>query len=330
MKKNYPAIFIILVLMDTYFDAIYCINLQRCPDRKKHMEEQFAKMGCKNYQFVEAVDQDDIAVKRAYKNGLVLTQTPCFRCHQMGCAHKNKQLLPSQVANWLSYRKVWRLILQNNVKKALICEDDLVFMPYTDKVIENIFSPKGLKRRGISFDNATLVRLGWMKSKQHQWTGEIRVKKMVKMANPCHAISYKMAEKLDSGLSMIDTTSDGYIHEKIGKQYRHYTVLPPIAYELSFGNNPEFRSEIIPKERFIDNLNKKLVKETNEEKKKDLEKKIDEEKIHLKKNNRTMTTKNKLFGFSNYKHPRILSRKLKAKKNLSTRPVRNPNKIGSK
>ena len=223
--------------MDDFFDVIYCINLKRCHDRREHMIEQFKKIGIDKYQFIEGVDKNDPLVKKT-----------------MVYQHVNKKLSPSQIGNWLSYRKIWKDMVANKYQLALICEDDLFFMNYTSKVINSVFSNAGRKKYGLRLDQPSLIRLGWLKSSDHQFQGQVRLNKKVKMSNPCHAINLGMAKKLDAHLQKIDTTSDIYIHSRIGPRYNHHTVFPPIAYELSYNKEPKFRSEISPKPRFINKL----------------------------------------------------------------------------
>lgn len=233
--------------MDGIFDAIYCINLQRCQDRRQHMIREFARIGVKNYQFLEAIDKTDPRVKKLMKSGKVFRYPPCFRCKRISCRHKNKKLMPSQVANWLSYQKVWRDIIRNKYQFCLICEDDLHFMKYIHQVVQQALTPEGRKRYGISLEAPTLIRLGWLKSMDHHFNGKIRIRKTIKWANPCHAINLAMARKLDQidkpGFQ-IDCTSDGHIHNRVGRRFNHYTIFPPIAHELSFGKNAKFPSEI--------------------------------------------------------------------------------------
>jgi GR25 family glycosyltransferase involved in LPS biosynthesis len=259
--------------MNSYFDQVYCINLSRCPDRKSHMINEFSKIGLSKYTFIEAIDSNDPIVLHAYQSGLVFKSPPCFRCKKFVCDHPNKKLLPSQIGNWHSFMKVWKDIIEKGYQKCLICEDDLVFMPYTHKVLETIFNPANLKKYNINFELPTLLRLGWLKSNEHKLSN-IEFKNVVKMSNPCHMITLEMAKKLLDNLKIIDTTSDIYIHDIIGKTVNNYSIFPPIAYELSYGQNSKFASEIIPKKHFLNKLEKDIQNTTNPQKKLELKKKL--------------------------------------------------------
>jgi len=167
--------------MDNIFDAVYCINLKRCLDRREHMIKEFDKIGIKNYQFVEAVDKTEPLVRKTMASSFVHKFPPCFRCKKMFCNHENKKLLSSQIGNWLSYMKVWRDIIKNNHKFCLICEDDLCFTDYAVKVMLQTLTPHGRKQKSISLDSATLIRLGWLKSRQHNFrNNKIRITKALR------------------------------------------------------------------------------------------------------------------------------------------------------
>jgi len=71
----------------------------------------------------------------------------------------------------------------------------------------------------------------------------------------------------------------------------HYTILPPIAYELSFGSNPKFRSEIRPKKAFVKKLKKDLQSSSDPETRHELQKKIILEEQIIKNRNSALKSK---------------------------------------
>jgi len=304
--------------MDDYFDVIYCINLKRCFDRKIHMIEQFKKIGINKYQFIEGVDKDDPLVKKTMESGMVFNSPPCFRCKKMVCQHDNNKLNPGQIGNWLSYQKIWKDMIKNQYQLSLICEDDLVFLNYTPKVMESVFSPNGKKKYGLRLNQPTLIRLGWLKSSDHQFKGQVRLNKAIKMSNPCHAINLAMAQKLVGHLQQIDCTSDIYIHARIAPKYNHHTVFPPIAYELSYCKDPQFRSEIIPKPRFVDKLLKDFKNIVGVEAKKALSKIIQTE-ISILPSRKRGRFRN-LLSAPKPKSKKIILKKLPAKKLTTKKP----------
>jgi len=230
--------------MDALFDKVYCLNLRRCPDRRDHMIREFAKLGISKYTFFDATDKDSPEVREAFRSGFVDNRRRLL-----------KPLRPSEVGNFLSFRKIFRDIIRNNIKFALICEDDLNFMPYAKKVLMQVLSANHMKHYGINLQYPTLIRLGWKKGADHHYNGNIEVIPYTRISNPCFAINLEMAKKLDANLRSITTPSDVYIHKIISPQFKHHTIFPPIAHDLSQSANPKFRSEILPKNRSpIDNI----------------------------------------------------------------------------
>ena len=221
--------------MNNLFDKVYCLNLVRCTDRREHMIKEFEKIGITKYQFFEATDKDSPEVKHAFKSGFVNNSYRPLN-----------PLSRSEVGNFLSFRRIFKDIIRNNIKFALICEDDLNFMPYTQTVLSAVFSPHGMKKYGFNLHEPTLIRLGWKKCSDHHYNGHVRVQPYVIISNPCFAINLEMAKKLDSNLHQINTPSDVYIHRILSPHYNHHTVFPPIAHDLTRSSNPKFRSEIRP------------------------------------------------------------------------------------
>ena len=55
------------------FDKVFCINLERSIDRKKHMEEQFSKNNIKA-QFVIGVDANSEIIDEHLKNNQIVIE----------------------------------------------------------------------------------------------------------------------------------------------------------------------------------------------------------------------------------------------------------------
>lgn len=82
------------------FDAMYCINLQSRPDRKKRCQEIFSHFNM-NVNFIDAI------------NGNGLKNVGSLKPGAAGCC--------------LSHKMIYEDILKNNIKTALIMEDDVEF-----------------------------------------------------------------------------------------------------------------------------------------------------------------------------------------------------------
>jgi len=88
--------------LNNYFDRIFIINLEKRTDRKQHCEEQM-KLHNFTAEFIDAIDGKDLKGNN-YMTG-----------PEQGC--------------YLSHRKVWEIVLKENISNALIVEDDFEFHP---------------------------------------------------------------------------------------------------------------------------------------------------------------------------------------------------------
>ncbi len=234
------------------FDHIYVINLKRCLDRKTHTLREFARVGIKAYEFIEAVDKDDPEVEQWMQSGNVTSFPPCFRCGQNRCHCANNILISQQIGNWCSFIKVWKDMLDKNYDFCLICEDDLKFTHHFNESIQTLFSLESFEKYKINKHQPLLIRLGKGLEKAHK-------KKIFKkhyftqdktMSNPCFAINRAMAKLLLENAYKINHTSDVYIHEQIIQQHpeiQHFTAMPIPVSELSSCGKIKFYSEIRPK-----------------------------------------------------------------------------------
>jgi len=86
--------------MNEYFDKIYCINLERRPDRKAESQAQFDALGL-DVEFIKAVDGKELAPPDKINTG------------ELGCI--------------LSHVKIYKDAEAKGYKRILILEDDCVF-----------------------------------------------------------------------------------------------------------------------------------------------------------------------------------------------------------
>lgn len=95
---------------------IIIINLKRTADRKKHMENKMKKLNLSNYIFFEAVDGKHDLHKYNYKI-MDIWFDP----------HNKTYINEGEIGCALSHHLVWKYIVENNISKALILEDDTIF-----------------------------------------------------------------------------------------------------------------------------------------------------------------------------------------------------------
>jgi GR25 family glycosyltransferase involved in LPS biosynthesis len=95
-----------------HIDKVYIINLKRRADRKKLIIQELAKVGIKNYEFINAVDGNHAETKEKYKK-LKKNKSKIKSAGHLGCL--------------LSHKKVLKKAYSSNFKQVLILEDDIFF-----------------------------------------------------------------------------------------------------------------------------------------------------------------------------------------------------------
>ena len=105
------------------WDKIYIINLKRRLDRKNDMINKLEKACITNYEFIEAVDGQDIEIINQYNK--IKNNTDIINVGHYACL--------------LSHIKVITLAKQNNFNNIMILEDDVIF---NNNFINNIFKIK--------------------------------------------------------------------------------------------------------------------------------------------------------------------------------------------
>ena len=143
-------------------------------------------------------------------------------------------LIPAQVATCVTYKRLWRTLTNEGVGTALVIEDDVVFTEYAPRTASQLLADGWLEKAGFTPDREVLLRLGWALGREHR--DKRRAKLLageVRMANPCFAVTHALAERLATGDDRVDTTADIILHDRVGSQVSSYTVMPPLAFDLS-------------------------------------------------------------------------------------------------
>lgn len=136
--------------------ALFYINLNSRTDRYKHVLDEIEKINYpknKVYRF-EAIDGSlennyDESVKKVFKNVNYLYY-PSY----------NKVM-----ANQLSHIKILELMISKNIEKAIICQDDVVFIPefstYLKKVLSNLPEDAEFVQLGMNKYSVRDVVVSW-------------------------------------------------------------------------------------------------------------------------------------------------------------------------
>ena len=132
-------------VIDDLFDQVYVISLPTSSDRRAHIQQHFAEIGLMRYRFINAYAADSKEVERAFESGQVKSYPKCFRCNKLRCENDdcNNTLIAPQVANFLTYLKLWGEIA-NAHQRALVLEDDIVFEKHAERsftLLVHICSP---------------------------------------------------------------------------------------------------------------------------------------------------------------------------------------------
>lgn len=103
--------------INEYFDKVYVLTLKRASDRHQFIEKSLIGL---DYEFVYGVD------KKEHPDVFLLSQydDELTRKNKL----KNSSIRLSEIAISLSHRKVYQKIIDDNVQRALVFEDDAFFI----------------------------------------------------------------------------------------------------------------------------------------------------------------------------------------------------------
>jgi collagen beta-1,O-galactosyltransferase len=105
--------------INDYFDQVYCLNLDRRPDRMERMKKRFEYFGIEFKRFSavngKAMSDDEYAKYKLYK----------------------KKLSKAELACTLSHKKIYEDALEKGYEKILVLEDDARFVAnFLDRIQE--------------------------------------------------------------------------------------------------------------------------------------------------------------------------------------------------
>ncbi len=239
-------------------DKVYVINLKKDSARRLHVDKQFKKKQI-TYEFVDAVSHNDNEVKEMYRDNKVAFFPPCFRCKKEFCDHENNYLAPKQVANFLSFNKVFKLIQKDKIKTAIIFEDDFKFKFFSNLSFKHL--EVFIKQNKLLQSNEPLLfRIGSHTRVNKKYylkffllNKSTFLKNNINMANPCLIVNSEFADEFLNNFENIYTTSDNFIHRFLSKKsnVKDYSLYPFPIKQLSYGNKKNyFESSINPTNDF--------------------------------------------------------------------------------
>lgn len=220
-------------------EKIFCINVLENTQRKQFMLKQFEELKIENnkIQFIEAVTPNSEEYKVALNEKKITNSVD-----------KRKQI---EQAISLSHRKVWKTIQNENIKIALVIEDDIEF---------NIEFLKGCKTK-VNVDHLTEKKyyVHFLSSypnkimKHYKDTNEPSLQRNnIKYGMGSYLIGHHGAEELskEEYFFPIKKPADDYMWDiKSFSKHRHEFALVPLVCQnasqpktIWFENNSNFKS----------------------------------------------------------------------------------------
>ena len=238
------------MILNSFFDKIYVINLKESEDRKNHIIEEFKKNNITNYEFFEATHFNEPSVSELSNSNKVISFPPCFRCLKNRCSCENNFLTKFQIANWLSYIHLFNKILESEHNFVLICEDDIVFTKHAQHICNSLLNKNLFRKKQINLNYPLLIKMGaaFDYGTHYLFNPPIYIKNYA-LSNPCFAVNKAMIKIFLYNLKVIDYHSDVYFHKQIPAKFniQMFTMKPFPVYELSFVKNmKKFNSLVRP------------------------------------------------------------------------------------
>jgi hypothetical protein len=243
------------------FEEIYCLTLRSETNRHSHFIQELDKVGIEDYEVVYGVTPEDEVVKNAYRENRVLSFPPCFRCGKDSCCCENNILIPSQIANYISFLNVFEKAINSERNTFLLIEDDVEFEDYADELAEHAFDSRSFKSLQLYSPKPTIIGLGQnyfgtapkesrTYNGRHHWTGN----EPGSLCNVLFGFNRAYADLVLKSMkgSKFATTSDIYFHGALDNQCNRFTLYPRSAHDLSWSTGG-MRSTIHPKRVFAEN-----------------------------------------------------------------------------
>jgi len=239
------------------FDEVYCLTLEGDTDRQRHASAELCGVGLNGFKFIDGIKANSEEVREAFETGKVHAFPPCFRCGLITCGKTecNNILIEPQVGCFLSFIKIFRSAAASNSNTFLVIEDDVKFHDYARDLATAAFTKAGLEELGFFSAEPCLIGLGRGISQDEtlRFDGKFEfLPRRKQPQNPCFAFNRAFAELALSRFHKISHTADTYIHFEISEDARHYSLEPPLSYELSTSTGA-LPSKIHPKKIAFEN-----------------------------------------------------------------------------
>ena len=251
------------------FDRKICLTLKHTRDRRKEAERECKKVGLSDVEFFYGVTPKDEAVKDAYRQKKVVEYPSCWRCGQDRCECSNNILIPSQVACFISYLNIFEMAVESDDYTFMVFEDDIEFETYFKDVAARTLTKQKLEPMHFYSEFPCLLSLGQgYYGKGHIGTRAFRdnirwADGDLSECNVMFAFNKPFAKLALRFMRKFTMTSDIYIHNFLGTRSIHWSLFPRIAHDKSWSTGT-VKSEIHPKQLYVDNVQLSLKERLDE------------------------------------------------------------------
>jgi glycosyl transferase, family 25 len=104
--------------LNDYFDKIFVVSLRRATDRQQALQTHLKGL---NYEIFWAVDKQDFSIEEVIAEG-IYDEAKALQYNRYGI----RKLLAGEVACSWSHRNIYQYMLDHNLEKVLVFEDDVV------------------------------------------------------------------------------------------------------------------------------------------------------------------------------------------------------------
>lgn len=226
-------------MISDHFDRICIINMPRSFKRRAAALFQIGRMKLKNAGLVEAIDGRSLDLEKMKAEGRLQWND-----------WNQRDLTNGEVGCYLSHVKVWNMLVEQNLNKILICEDDTIWRPDANEIADRFMAEVPDDWDIIHFHSYVVVGSGKQNDicrkriSTHVWRGCNEGGGSV-----CYAITARGArfllEKAFPVCYAVDGVTNKFTSPKRSSEYHGY-VCGPFLCELS--NSPSEIDMMEPRE----------------------------------------------------------------------------------
>jgi glycosyl transferase family 25 len=112
-----------------HFDKVFVINMKRSIKRRAMFLSQASIVGLSDTEIIRGVDGRNLDLGVMRSRGILRRD-----------ARLKRDLTAGEVGCYLSHVYAWKSVLEREVKTALICEDDIVWMPDANVIVDRFMA----------------------------------------------------------------------------------------------------------------------------------------------------------------------------------------------